>query len=81
LTEIRDAADNMPAVNAIKTLMDLDEQSQAHGRGVPTSPGLAIVIVDGTRGQSAPRPVVVDVEAEAESVPVPEPLPPFKPSR
>jgi hypothetical protein len=73
LAEIREAANNMPAVNAIKMLMDIGEQYQAHGRGHQVSPGLAIVIVD-PRG---PRVVAPTIEHVIE----PAPLPRFKPDK
>lgn len=44
LCEIRDAADNMPAVNAIKTLEQLDAEAIARPVGQPT-PGISIRIV------------------------------------
>ena len=52
LQEIRDAADNMPAVQAIKTLEQLsDIEANNRGSGMPVLPGLQIVIV-----QAPPRP-------------------------
>ena len=53
LTEIRDAANNMPAVNAIKMLEEIDAIDQAHRRGANSLPGLAIVIVQ--PGAEAPK--------------------------
>jgi hypothetical protein len=47
LTQIRDAADNMPAVNAIKALEDLgSEQGGARGTS-SSSPGIVIRIMAG----------------------------------
>jgi hypothetical protein len=43
LTEIRDKADNMPAVNAIKMLEQLGD-TDGPGSAARTSPGLVIVI-------------------------------------
>ena len=51
LCEIRDAADNMPAVNAIKTLEGLDEDLMRRNTDTPT-PGIVLRIVNVT--QSAP---------------------------
>jgi hypothetical protein len=56
LCEIRDAADNMPAVNAIRALENLDEQSLTrHSSDLPT-PGISIRIVHET-----PRPAPIDI--------------------
>ena len=41
LCEIRDAADNMPAVNAIKALMQLDDENAMRSTNAPT-PGVVI---------------------------------------
>jgi len=47
--QIRDAADNMPAMQAIKWLEGEPDQSVAGGRGNTTqSPGVTFVIVQGT---------------------------------
>jgi hypothetical protein len=43
LIEIRDAADNMPAVQAIKALEGLEDQQLSRGSG-PAVPGLVVVI-------------------------------------
>jgi len=43
LVQIRDAADNMPAVQAIKMLEAIEDKQQSNG-GAPISPGLTIVI-------------------------------------
>lgn len=45
LCEIRDAADNMPAVNAIKALEQLGEERSNSGSNAAVVPGFAIVIV------------------------------------
>lgn len=52
LTEIRDAADNMPAVNAIKLLEELGDDHSQRGSGASASPGVTIRVV--TVVQSAP---------------------------
>jgi hypothetical protein len=44
LCEIRDAENNMPAVNAIKTLMGIEEQT--NNKQTNTSPGVSIRIVN-----------------------------------
>ena len=53
LCEIRDAADNMPAVNAIKTLEQLDAEAVARPAG-QISPGIVIRFVT----QASPAPIV-----------------------
>jgi hypothetical protein len=55
LCEIRDAADNMPAVNAIKTLEGLDEDLMRRNTDTPT-PGIVLRIVN-----VAPPPVPIDI--------------------
>lgn len=48
LAEIRDAANNMPAVNAIKLLEEMGEdRSGAPGDGAASSPGVTINIING----------------------------------
>ena len=55
LCDIRDAANNMPAVNAIKTLEMID--SEAAGRPTsPTSPGIVIKFIT-----QAPQPAPIDI--------------------
>jgi hypothetical protein len=54
LQEIRDAADNMPAVQAIKTQLS-DIEANNRGSGLPMQPGLQIVIVQG--GDRPPRTI------------------------
>jgi hypothetical protein len=56
LCEIRDAADNMPAVNAIKTLMGVDDE-QTNRPNTPT-PGISIRIV-----QVSSPPAPIDIKA------------------
>ena len=55
LCEIRDAVDNMPAVNAIKTLEGLDEDLIRRNTDTPT-PGIVLRIVN-----VAPQPVPIDI--------------------
>jgi hypothetical protein len=43
--QIRDAADNMPAVNAIKLLEELGDERSQRGSGANTSPGMTIRVV------------------------------------
>lgn len=50
LAEIRDKADNMPAVNAIKELERLGEEQNGAGRGSLMPTGLTVVVVN------APQP-------------------------
>lgn len=52
LVEIRDAADNMPAVNAIKLLEELGDDHSQRGSGASASPGVTIRVV--TVVQQAP---------------------------
>ena len=56
LCEIRDAADNMPAVNAVKALM-FDEYEQINRPNTP-SPGISIRIV-----QVSSPPAPIDIKA------------------
>lgn len=65
LTEIRDAADNMPAVNAIKLLEQID--SDAPTAGTVRQAGITIVI----QGTSEPR-ITQTIEHEAHSVNPPQ---------
>lgn len=44
LVEIRDKADNMPAVNAIRMLEQIDEEHQRLGTLAPQLPGLVVVV-------------------------------------
>jgi hypothetical protein len=62
LAEIRDAANNMPAVNAIKLLEQIDDDAPAAGR--QTVPGL-VIYVAATEAQ----PVTIDVTPTAHDVP------------
>jgi hypothetical protein len=52
LCQIRDAADNTPAVNAIKTLEGLDEEGLMRRTTDTPTPGIVLRIVNVT--QSAP---------------------------
>jgi hypothetical protein len=63
LCEIRDAADNMPAVNAIKTLEQLDAEAVARPAG-QISPGIVIRFVT----QTSPAPIV-DITPSSHSLP------------
>jgi hypothetical protein len=64
------------AVAACRTLEELSETPQNRGRGVVTSPGLAIVLVD-RGGARMVTPTTIEHESERE--PTVEPLPVFKP--
>ena len=58
LAEIRDAADNMPAVQAIKLLEEMGDEHAMRSQGVSASPGVTIRIVNVNSGQAmAPSPV------------------------
>jgi cellobiose phosphorylase len=62
LAEIRDKSDSnqMARVAAVKTLEQLsDAESRNRGQGIPTMPGLQIVIVQ--PGETAKQPPIVDV--------------------
>jgi hypothetical protein len=56
LCQIRDAADNMPAVNAIKTLEGLDEEGLMRRTTDTPTPGIVLRIVN-----VAPQPVPIDI--------------------
>lgn len=59
LREIRDAADNMPAIQAIRTLEQMSDE-QSHGQsGASVSPGITIRIIN-----QAPTPPTIDVTPE-----------------
>jgi hypothetical protein len=60
LAEIRDAANNMPAVNASKMLLESGE-TEAHRRGAVQTPGL-IVIVEGANARVHSAKPTIDVE-------------------
>ena len=63
LREIRDAADNMPAIQAIRTLEQLGDETHAAASGATHSPGITIRIIN-----HAPSPPMIDVtpnEADA----------------
>lgn len=55
LTQIRDKADNMPAVQAIKMLEELDGETAARSTGSLSLPGLTIQIINGP-GAAAIQP-------------------------
>jgi hypothetical protein len=58
LCEIRDAANNMPAVQAIKTLEALTDDIPAGGGGQQRMPGLVIQIVNAPQAPAAVRSVI-----------------------
>lgn len=60
LVEIRDAANNMPAVQAIRMLERIDEDSQRDSGRAPIAPGLVIVVNNG----AAPMPHSPTIEAK-----------------
>jgi hypothetical protein len=53
LCEIRDAENNMPAVNAIKVLEQLGDEQQQRGSAVSASPGVTIRIVNVIQSEQA----------------------------
>jgi hypothetical protein len=59
LAEIRDAANNMPAVNAVKALEMLDAEAVARPASQP-SPGILIRFVT-----QAPQPIPIDITPQA----------------
>jgi hypothetical protein len=64
LMQIRDKADNMPAVQAIRMLEQLGEDTQAGSRGSVSVPGLVVVIQTGDRSATI-EPVPHDVTPKA----------------
>lgn len=52
LREIRDAADNMPAIQAIRTLEQLGDEQHNPASGVTHSPGVTIRIVNVTKSDA-----------------------------
>jgi hypothetical protein len=67
LTEIRDKADNMPAVNAIKMLEQIDEASSAAGGAQSRSPGVVVIVQTvAAHAPQAPNPVQVIDNSEGE---------------
>jgi hypothetical protein len=66
LCEIRDAADNMPAVNAIRALEGMDEAGLMR-RATDTTPGISIVI------RHEPQPIDVTPKAPLIDAGEPEP--------
>lgn len=63
LAQIRDAADNMPAVNAIKMLEDMGTDQQAKSNASVSLPGLTIQIINAP-GLEAARAVTVENGAQ-----------------
>jgi hypothetical protein len=58
LAEIRDAADNMPAVQAVKALEQLADDDAKHPSGMHSAPGITIRIINPA---PSPQPAMVDV--------------------
>lgn len=56
LAEIRDAADNMPAIQAIRTLEQMGDDQPGAASGASASPGITIRIIN-----QAPAPPTIDV--------------------
>jgi hypothetical protein len=62
LARVRDQTSNpLATVRAVQAIEQMDAD-QAHGRGVPASPGL-VVIIEGARTQSA-KPVTIEHEPD-----------------
>jgi hypothetical protein len=57
LVAIRDAADNMPAVNAIKALEQIDDEARST-QAMQRAPGLQIVVVAAPQALPAQPPVI-----------------------
>jgi hypothetical protein len=63
LVEIRDAANNMPAVNSIKTMMQIEDDSRtAHTYGGQVVPGMTINII--TPPNAMPKPIDITIDHE-----------------
>lgn len=65
LTEIRDAANNMPAVQAIKTLEQISDDPAVRSPSAPAVPGVVIVIADraavmGRDGAIEAKPLIIN---------------------
>jgi hypothetical protein len=56
LREIRDAADNMPAIQAIRTLEQMGDDQPGAASGASASPGITIRIIN-----TQPSPPMIDV--------------------
>jgi hypothetical protein len=67
LCQIRDAANNMPAVNAVKTLEQLDVEARERPNAASPTPGVTIRIVNVT--QSPLDTKVIDVTPQHELEP------------
>jgi hypothetical protein len=64
LAEIRDAADNMPAVNSVLALERMaGDASSTGGTGVSHSPGVTIVINSGQSDERQPVKTTIDLTA------------------
>jgi hypothetical protein len=63
LVQIRDAADNQPAINAIRTLEYISSEDRGIRGGAATSPGIVIRIMTSNAAQSELAPVTIDAVA------------------
>jgi len=64
LAEIRDAADNMPAVNSVLALEHMaGDQASGQAGGVSHSPGVTIVINSGQSDERQPVKTTIDLTA------------------
>jgi hypothetical protein len=57
LVAIRDAADNMPAVNAIKALEQIDDEARST-QAMQRAPGLQIVVIAAPQALPAQAPAI-----------------------
>jgi hypothetical protein len=57
LVAIRDAANNMPAVNAIKALEQIDDEARST-QAMQRAPGLQIVVIAAPQALPAQTPVI-----------------------
>ena len=63
LAEIRDAADNMPAVNSVLALERMGDATSTPGGGLSHSPGITIQINTGQSDERQPVKTTIDLTA------------------
>lgn len=66
LVEIRDAANNMPALQAVRTLEQLGEADAIASGNVQRAPGVTVIVVQGAATQHATAPIRHQVIDNAE---------------
>jgi hypothetical protein len=69
LVEIRDAAENMPAVQAITTMIEQDAEAAARSPSRDTNPFLTIRIIAAPAPALPPQPLTIDVTPRPAPVP------------